>query len=66
MLKKYHNVTQIGPMPAWNPNNKAFTQKKQVPLWMRHHFEKKKGGKRKKRTRKKKRRKRKKSRRKKR
>ena len=65
--KGYHNVTQIGPLPAWNPAN--FTgAKKQYPLWMRHHFEneKKRGGKRKKRTRKKKRRRRKKSRRKKR
>ena len=63
ILKRYHNVTQIGPLPAWNPKKKAFTAaKKQYPLWMRHHFEneKKRGGKRKKRTRKKKRRRRKK------
>jgi hypothetical protein len=67
ILKRYHNVTQIGPLPAWNPYNKKFTApRKQNPLWARHHFqgENKYGGKRKKRTRKKKRRKRKKSRRK--
>tara|TARA_B110000008_G_scaffold274021_1_gene309178 strand:- start:3159 stop:3875 length:717 start_codon:yes stop_codon:yes gene_type:complete len=70
ILKRYHNVTQIGPLPAWNPYNKKFTApRKQMELRFRHHYQgdhKRYGGKRKKRTRKKKRRRRKKSRRKKR
>lgn len=68
ILKRYHNVTQIGPMPSWDPYNKKFTApRKQPPLRFRHHYQgdhKRYGGKRPRKTRKRKRRKRKKTRRK--
>ena len=67
-LKRYHNVTQIGPLPDWNPYNKKFTApRKQTELRFRHHYQgdhKRYGGKRKKRTTKRKRRRKKKTRRK--